>query len=580
MIGAKKRGRKKEKKKHEKGKKERKKSTAALRMATLSNVDKLEMIYPEDGGSSSSKIPEAYRLNGLIIQREYLVNGQLLHWEGALEEVKGAVWTRAADGSLQQAVIGGYPLLTGTEAQAALRAAVDAYGNGAGAWPRMTVAERIGFMQQFVVRMKEKREQVVRLLMWEIGKNLKDSQREFDRTVEYIVDTIDALKDLDRTSSRFTISQGIVAQVRRAPLGVVLTLGPYNYPLNETYTTLIPALLMGNTVIFKPPRMGVLLHQPLLEAFRDSFPPGVINTVYGDGATVVGPIMSSGQVSVLAFIGSSRVGDILKRQHPKPHRLRCVLGLEAKNAAIVLPDADLDLAVSECVLGVLSFNGQRCTAIKAVWVHRAIADKFVPAFVARINALRPGMPWENADLTPLPDVDSATRMERLLKDALDKGAKLLNPGGGRRAGSFFHPAVVGNVTQAMALWSEEQFGPITPIMTFFDVAEPIRYIDESNYGQQVAIFGRDSSTISGLIDSLVNQVCRVNINSAPQRGPDILPFTGRKDSAEGTLSVSDALRVFSIRTLVAAKTTEANNSLLTDVVQHRKSRFLSTDFIL
>lgn len=500
--------------------------------------------------------------------------------QGPLQEVKGAVWTRQKDGSLKQVVIGHYPLLTGVEAAQALKAAVDAYDNGNGVWPRMTVAERIRFMQQFVVRMKEKRDAVVRLLMWEIGKTLKDSQREFDRTVEYIVDTIDALKDLDRTSSRFTISQGIVAQVRRAPLGVTLCLGPYNYPLNETFTTLIPAILMGNPIIFKPPRMGVLLHCPLLEAFRDSFPPGVVNTVYGDGPTVVGPIMSSGQVAVLAFIGSSRVGDILKKQHPKPHRLRCALGLEAKNAAIVLADADLENAVSECTLGALSFNGQRCTALKMIFVHKAIADKFIPAFVARVNSLKPGMPWENPDLTPLPDVDSADRMEHLLKDALDKGAKLLNPGGGRRAGSFFHPAIIGSVNKTMAIFNEEQFGPITPIASFFDVSEAIRFIDESNYGQQVSIFGRDPTTIAALIDSLVNQVCRVNINSACQRGPDVLPFTGRKDSAEGTLSVSDALRVFSIRTLVAAKSTEANNSLITDIVQTRKSHFLTTDFIL
>jgi hypothetical protein len=130
------------------------------------------------------------------------------------------------------------------------------------------------------------------------------------------------LKDLDRASSRFVIEQGVIGQIRRAPLGVVLCMGPFNYPLNETFTTLIPALIMGNAVIFKPPKLGVLLHQPLLEVFRDSFPPGVIGTVYGEGATVISPLLQSGRVDVLAFIGSSRVADILKHQHPRPHRLR------------------------------------------------------------------------------------------------------------------------------------------------------------------------------------------------------------------------------------------------------------------
>jgi glyceraldehyde-3-phosphate dehydrogenase (NADP+) len=99
--------------------------------------------------------------------------------------------------------------------------------------------------------------------------------------VAYIKDTVGAVKELDRTSSRFTIEEGILAQIRRASLGVTLCMGPYNYPLNETYTTLIPALIMGNTVVFKPPKYGVLLHAPLLEAFKEAFPRGVVNTVYG-----------------------------------------------------------------------------------------------------------------------------------------------------------------------------------------------------------------------------------------------------------------------------------------------------------
>ena len=233
-----------------------------------------------------------------------------------------------------------------------LDAACRAYDHGRGKWPTMSVEERIAHVADFAYRMKEQREEVVRLLMWEIGKTLPDAEKEFDRTVDYIRDTIDALKDLDRVSSRFVIEQGVIGQIRRAPLGVVLCMGPFNYPLNETFTTLIPALIMGNTVIFKPPKLGVLLHQPLLEAFRDSFPKGVFNTVYGKGQTVIAPLMQSGKLDVLAFIGSSRVADILKQQHPKPHRLRCVLGLEAKNAGIVLRDADLDLAVKECALGV------------------------------------------------------------------------------------------------------------------------------------------------------------------------------------------------------------------------------------
>jgi hypothetical protein len=225
--------------------------------------------------------------------------------------------------------------------------------------------------------MRRQREMVIRLTMFEIGKTLKDSTAEFDRTVQYVEDTIAALKDLDRTASRFVVEQGFIAQIRRTPLGVTLVMGPFNYPLNETFTTLIPALIMGNPVVFKTPKLGVLLYEPLLEAFRDAFPPGVVNIVTGQGSEIVGPIMESGKVDVLAFIGSSKVANTLQKQHPRPARLRSILGLDAKNPAIVLPDADLDVAVRECLTGALSFNGQRCTAIKLIFVERTIADDFV-----------------------------------------------------------------------------------------------------------------------------------------------------------------------------------------------------------
>jgi glyceraldehyde-3-phosphate dehydrogenase (NADP+) len=131
----------------------------------------------------------------------------------------------------------------------------------------------------------------------------------------------------------------------------------------------------------------------------------------------------------------------------------------------------------------------------------------------------------------------------------------------------------------MDLYSVEQFGPVVPVLPFDDVEEPVSYVVNSDYGQQASIFGSDPDAIAQLIDPLVNQVCRLNINSQCQRGPDSFPFTGRKSSAEGTLSVSDALRVFTIRTLVAAKQNDLNRDIITNITRHRKSKFLSTDFI-
>ena len=183
-------------------------------------------------------------------------------------------------------------------------------------------------------------------------------------------------------------------------------------------------------------------------------------------------------------------------------------------------------------------------------------------------------------LTPLPEVGKPKYLDGLLQDALGQGARIVNTNGGATTETFFFPAVVYPVKASMRLYSEEQFGPIVPVVSFDDIEEPMRYIVESNYGQQVSLFGKDPDALAQLIDPLVNQVCRVNLNSQCQRSPDTFPFTGRKDSAEGTLSVSDTLRCFSIRTLVAARADPLNKAIITDITRKNKSNFLTTNFIL
>ncbi len=525
-------------------------------------------------------IPDAYRISEPIRQDYYLIDGELRRWHGPLQEIHSPVQVRSGETSART-LIGSAPLLDDAAAVAALDVAVRAYSNGRGAWPTMTVGERIRCVQDFTALIREKKTEVVKLLMWEIGKSVKEATAEFDRALAYISDTLDALKELDRQSSRFVIHQGIIGQIRRAPLGVVLCMGPYNFPLYETFTTLIPALVMGNTILLKPPRFGILVFQPLLEAFRDSFPPGVVTTVYGDGDTVIPPLLASGKVDILGFIGTHKVADALRAIHPRPHRLRCVLGLDAKNPAIILPDADLNQAVQECIRGSLTFNGQRCTALKIMFVHRSIAEKFIAAMAAGISALTCGMPWDDGvTITPLPEPEKPAYLQGLVEDARINGARVVNLGGGSVSGSLVYPALLYPVSSAMRVYHEEQFGPVIPVVPFDDLNEAIDYVVASPYGQQASIFGKNSDQMAQLVDALVNQVCRININSQCQRSPDSFPFNGRKNSAEGTQSVADALRIFSIRIVVAARETELNRDIINNIVKERKSHFLTTDFIL
>lgn len=537
------------------------------------NQDMLSSCFP-----ALSEIPAEHRL-APVHQRTYLVDGELKKWTGPVKIVVSPVCVNDGFGNLRAVDIGSYPYCSAEQSEQALSAAVAAYDRGRGAWPTMSVSERIGCVEKFMTQMIARRSDVVKLLMWEIGKSISDSGKEFDRTVDYIRATIVALKNIDNDNSRFVVADDTIGQIRRTPLGVVLSMGPYNYPLNETFATLIPALIMGNTILLKPPKYGVLLFEPLLEAFRSAFPRGVINTVYGDGADVIPFLLESGHVNVLTLIGSSKIADHLKKLHPKANRLRAILGLDAKNAAIVLPDADIKLAVRECLLGSLAFNGQRCTALKMIIVHRDVADRFLREFSEEVSKLKCGMPWvKDVQVTPLPEVNKTGMMNDLVQDAVSKGAQVVNQDGGASCETLFFPAVVYPVKEGMRLHREEQFGPIVPVMPFDDIEAALDYVVTSEYGQQVSIFSSDPAIIAKLVDPLVNQVCRVNINCQCQRGPDAFPFSGRKDSAEGTLSVVDALRSFSIRSMIATKNSKTSQSLLDEIVSGNQSKFINTRF--
>lgn len=539
----------------------------------MSFQDQITSIFVEE-----DRIPEQFRIEE-IHQREYLCDGEMKPWDGPVADVYSPVCIPGPDG-LKPRYIGSYPICTEKEATEAMEAAIAAYNNGRGEWPTMSIDDRIKCLERFVFKMSEQRSLVIKLIMWEIGKSQADSAKEFDRTVEYINATIDELKDIDRLSSRFQIAEGVIAQVRRSPLGVVLCMGPFNYPLNETFTTLIPALIMGNTLLFKPPKHGTLLHYPLLKAFQESFPKGVVNTIYGRGATVTPNLMATGNINVLAFIGSSKVANDLKKRHPKINRLRAVLSLDAKNLAIVTKNADLTLAVNECILGALSFNGQRCTAIKIIYVHKEVANEFLKLLSEAVAKLPFGMPWDkDVKLTPLPEPHKPAFLKDTIADALANGAQVVNPNGGESVASFVYPAILYPVNDKMKIFREEQFGPVIPVVPFTDIEEAVAYQIDSPHGQQVSIFSNDADEIASLIDPFVNLVSRVNVNSQCQRGPDVFPFTGRKDSAEGTLSVHDALRSFSIRSLVATKLNETNKHLFNAIVQDQSSNFLSTKFI-
>lgn len=521
------------------------------------------------------------KLPSIVQATEYLIDGELKQWTGKTTPVYSPIYHQDTNQKIQ---IGVVPDMTEKEALLAVESAYKAYGNGRGYWPQLTSKERIEALEKFIVGLKKHRDEIVDLIMWEICKTKGDSEKEVDRTIKYILDTIVELKHLENKQSILTSDSGISALIKRVPLGVALCVAPFNYPLNETYTTLIPAILMGNTVVLKIPRTGSLCHYPTLRLFQECFPKGVVNAIYGAGRSTLPPIMKTGKVDILAFIGTHKAARSLQIEHPNVHRLRVVLGLDAKNSAVILPDANLKVTIPECVLGSLSYNGQRCTALKIFFVHEKIADEFVKKFSEAVDNLKLGLPFEkDAQITPLAEEEKPKYLKEVVEDAVKKGAKIVNKKGGQQDRSFVFPTVLYPVTKEMKVYNEEQFGPVCPIVTFKDIEEYYQYVTECQFGQQAAIFSAGTHDYKKLlaetIDVLSLQVSRININAQCQRGPDTFPFNGRKNSAFNTLSVFDALRSMSIRTVVATKETEENLDMVSELLTSRKSKFLRSSYL-
>ncbi|PZR23772.1 MAG: NADP-dependent glyceraldehyde-3-phosphate dehydrogenase [Flavobacterium psychrophilum] len=543
----------------------------------MQTITELQNAFPHE-----KDIPESIRLAEPLHQKRILINGEFINWTGPVHTVYSQIFVKKDGQEAAPFEIGSYPLATEKEAELALNAALKAHDFGRGEWPSMGAEGRIKALQGFTRGLKEHREEIVKLIVWEIAKSVADAEKEFDRTIEYIEETIKTVKQIHNESSMFKVTNGFIGQMKKLPYGVVLCMGPFNYPLNETFTMLIPALINGNSVLFKPPKYGTLLFNPLLDLFKEHFPKGVVNTVYGRGRDIVPYLLQSGQVDVLALIGSSRVADSLKKMHPKSNRLHAVLGLDAKNAAVVLPDADLEATVKEVIIGTLSFNGQRCTALKILFVHADIVDKFNTMLAAAIDKLPLGMPWDKGvSITPLAEPEKPGYLKECIDDAIAKGAKIINEadGGGNLGHSLMKPAMLYPVNRDMKIYWEEQFGPVIPVVAFDDPMAPVDYITESRFGMQASIFSEDPQKISFYIDQMIGQLGRININVQSQRGPDTFPFNGRKDSAENTLSVSEALSAFSVDSIVVTKQTPSNEALLHTILTTESSKRLNNKVI-
>lgn len=404
-------------------------------------------------------------------------------------------------------------------------------------WRNTSLKERADILLKSAEILRENAETIAKLLSIEVSKDYKSSYNEVIRTVDFIKYTAEEGlringEVLNGGGAFIPNSKNKLALVTREPFGVVLSIAPFNYPINLSASKIAPALMGGNVVLFKPPTQGSLCSLHLIEVFRSAgLPEGVLNTVTGKGSEIGDYLVEHKDVDFINFTGSSPIG---RRIAKKAGMVPMIMELGGKDAGIVLPDADLEKTAKSIATGAFAYSGQRCTAIKRVIVFSEVADKLVELVKIESEKLKVGNPFdEGVNVTPLIDNKSADFVQSLIDDAIGKGAKLIL--GNKRKANLIYPTIFDHVTEDMKVAWEEPFGPLLPFIRVNTIEEAIDMANRSEYGLQSAIFTKDVEKALALATKL--EVGTVHINNKTQRGPDHFPFLGVKSSGIGVQGI-------------------------------------------
>ncbi|KAE9609789.1 putative glyceraldehyde-3-phosphate dehydrogenase (NADP(+)) [Lupinus albus] len=330
------------------------------------------------------------------------------------------------------------------------------------------------------------------------------------------------------------------------PLGVILAIPPFNYPVNLAVSKIAPALIAGNSIVLKPPTQGAVSALHMVHCFHlAGFPKGLINCVTGKGSEIGDFLTMHPGVNCISFTGGDTGIAISKKANMVPLQME----LGGKDACIVLEDADLDLVAANIIKGGFSYSGQRCTAVKVVLVMESVADALVEKVNAKVANLSVGPPENDSDITPVVSESSANFIEGLVLDAKEKGATFCQEY--KREGNLIWPLLLDNVRPDMRIAWEEPFGPVLPVIRINSVEEGINHCNASNFGLQGCVFTKDVNKAILISDAM--ETGTVQINSAPARGPDHFPFQGIKDSGIGSQGITN-----SINMMTRVKTTVIN----------------------
>ena len=411
-------------------------------------------------------------------------------------------------------------------------------------WKETSLSDRTEILYKAADLLDENSEEMATLMMMEISKDKKSCVSEVVRTADLLRFTADTAKTMQGEAlvgdSFPGGSKSKMSFVSREPLGTVLAIAPFNYPVNLSASKIGPAIVAGNTVVLKPPTQGSLSALYLAEIFNKAgLPAGVLNTVTGRGSEIGDYLATHPGINFINFTGSTEVGQHIASLSKM---IPLLLELGGKDAAIVLEDANLETAATNIINGAYSYSGQRCTAVKRIITFDSVADKLIPLLKEKIENLKVGNPdEEGVVITPLIDNKSADYVEGLIKDAKDSGATLIT--GGTRTGNTIYPTLFDNVTTDMRLAWEEPFGPVLPLIRVSSIDEAIEIANKSEYGLQSSVFTQDIDKAFYIAKKL--EVGTVQVNNKTERGPDHFPFLGVKSSGMGTQGIKYSIESMS-----------------------------------
>jgi len=466
-----------------------------------------------------------------IINAKNLVNGKLVTTKN-----KALVYEVNTNN-----IIGQVPVMSTKDVDVAMSSAKEAFLM----WSSLSLKERISYLLKAADILEKNAQSISEILIKEVAKPRNDSLNEVIRTAELIRYTCEiALSNSDEIlyGSSYEKNNVDICIAKRVPIGVVLCIVPYNYPINLAGSKIAPALVSGNTVVIKPATPSCLSTLALVNAFaKAGIPAGVLNSVTGKGSVIGDYLTSHEAVNFINFTGSSPVG---KHMTTVAGMKALLFELGGKDAALVLNDADLEKTAEQIVKGAFSYSGQRCTAIKRVLVQSEIKEQLTALIVEKVNKLTIGNASDNCAITPLVDKWSAKNFTALYEDAKQKGATMHQPL--KVEGSLCYPVVASNVSLDANLAWEEPFAPILPIITCNTIEEMIKINNKSEYGLQASIFTKNVKLANEI--ALKLEVGSIHINYRTQRGPDNFPFLGVKDSGIGVQGIR-----FSIESMTRLK---------------------------